>query len=103
MFSVSHAQDVTRRALAAGALEPIETQTTLLDDGGVRFVVRAVSSLVRKDRSRHAAIADPLGNYEPSLFVADLGHSHYLLLNKFPVLARSGCLPSRISVRSPPA
>jgi len=96
MFSVSHAQDVTRRALAAGALEPIETQTTLLDDGGVRFVVRAVSSLVRKDQSRHAAVAtDPLGNYEPSLFVADLGPSPYLLLNKFPVLAGHVLLVTR--------
>jgi len=51
MFSISHVQDATRRAMATGALQPIETQTTVLDDAGVRFVVRAVSSLARKDEA----------------------------------------------------
>jgi ATP adenylyltransferase len=96
VFSLSLVQDATRRALATGALQPIETQTTLLDDGGVRFVVRAVSSLVRKDETRHAAaVADPLGDYEPGLFVADLVPSHYVLLNKFPVVAGHVLLVTR--------
>jgi ATP adenylyltransferase len=96
MLFVSHVQDATRRALTTGALQPIETQTTLLDDGGVRFAVRAVSSLARKDEARHAAVvADPLGDYEPTLFVADLGPSHYLLLNKYPVLAGHVLLVTR--------
>jgi ATP adenylyltransferase len=100
MSFVSQVQDATRRALAAGALQPIETQPTILDDGGVRFVVRAVSSLARKDAARRAAVvADPLGNYEPDLFVADLGPSHYLLLNKFPVLAGHVLLVTRRFVR----
>lgn len=87
MFSLSIVQDATRRALAAGALQPIETRTLLLDGDGVRFVLRTVSSLARKDKARHvAAAADPLGDYEPSLFVADLGPSHYVLLNKFQLL-----------------
>jgi ATP adenylyltransferase len=68
----------------------------MLDDGGVRFVVRAVSSLARKDAARQAAVvADPLGNYEPDLFISDLGLSHYLLLNKFPVLAGHVLLVTR--------
>jgi len=96
MSFVSHVQDATRRALAAGALQPIETQPIMIDDGGVRFVVRAVSSLARKDAARHAAVvADPLGDYEPDLFVSDLGPSHFLLLNKFPVLARHVLLVTR--------
>lgn len=96
MSFVSQVQDATRRALAAGALQPIETQSTMLDDGGVRFVVRAVSSLARKDAARQAAaVPDPLGNYEPDLFISDLGPSHYLLLNKFPVLAGHVLLVTR--------
>ena len=85
MFSAAVVQDAARRALASGALEPIWTRSILLDDGGVRFVVRAVSSLARKTRPS-AGPADPLGDYDPRLFVTDLGPSHYVLLNKFPVL-----------------
>lgn len=80
-------QQAARRALASGALQPIATRSILLEEAGVRFVLRAVSSLERKEKARHAAkVADPLGDYEADLFVADAGPSHYLLLNKFPVL-----------------
>jgi sulfate adenylyltransferase (ADP) / ATP adenylyltransferase len=96
VFSLSIVQDATRRALASGALRPIDTDTTLLDDAGVRFVVRAVSSLARKDEARHAAAAtDPLGDYDPELFVADLAPSHYILLNKFQLLAGHVLLVTR--------
>lgn len=88
MFSLSIAQNAMRRALAEGALQPIETRTILLDSAGVRFVIRMVSSLARDDEARHAAAAtDPLGNYDRSLFVGDLAPSHYILLNKFQLLA----------------
>jgi len=81
-------QNATQRALASGALQPIETETTLREDDGVRFIVRAVSSLARKNVARPAAVAaDPLGDYEPDLFVGDLAPSHYVLLNKFHLLA----------------
>lgn len=87
MFSLSIVQNAMRRALADGALQPIETQTLLLDSEGVRFVLRTVSSLARKDKARHvAAASDPLGDYDRSLFVADLAPSHYVLLNKFQLL-----------------
>jgi ATP adenylyltransferase len=87
VFSQSIIQHASQRALADGALQPIETQTVLLDSDGVRFVLRTVSSLARKDKARQAvAAADPLGDYEPSLFVGELGPSHYVLLNKFQVL-----------------
>lgn len=96
MFSLSIVQEATQRALASGALQPIQTQTTLLDDDDVRFVVRAVSSLARKDKARHAAVAtDPLGDYDPDLFVADLAPSHYILLNKFQLLGGHVLLVSR--------
>jgi ATP adenylyltransferase len=73
--------------MADGALQPIRTRSTLVESGGVRFVLRTVSSLARKDEAhRAAATSDPLGDYEPSLFVADLAPSHDVLLNKFQVL-----------------
>jgi ATP adenylyltransferase len=96
VFSLSTVQDATRRALTSGALQPIETETTLLDDDGVRFIVRVVSSLARKNEARHAAAAtDPLGHYDPNLFVADLAPSHYVLLNKFHLIAGHVLLVTR--------
>jgi len=96
VFSLSIVQEATRRALANGTLQPIETRPLLLDSDGVRFVVRAVSSLTHKDEARQAApAADPLGDYDPTLFVCDLGPSHYVLLNRFPLLAGHVLLVTR--------
>jgi ATP adenylyltransferase len=95
VFSLATLEFATRRALASGALQPIETRTILLDDGGVRFVVRIATSLARKDEARDAAGEDPLGAYDPNLFVADLGHSHYVLLNKFQLLSGHALLVTR--------
>jgi ATP adenylyltransferase len=88
MLSPTRVHEATRHAAACGALQPIESQTVLLADGGVEFIVRAVSSLARKQALREtAAPADPLGEPDPALFVADLPPSHCVLLNKYPVLA----------------
>jgi ATP adenylyltransferase len=96
VFSVAIVREATRRALASGALKPIEARTMLVDDGGVRFVVRVVSSLARKEKAGHGAGAhDPLGDYDPDLFVTDLGASHYALLNKFYLLAGHTLLVTR--------
>jgi len=96
VFSLSVVQEATRRALANGALQPIETKTILLDDHGVRFVVRVMSSLARKDEARYGPVAtDPLGDYDPDLFVSDLAPSHYILLNKFQLLAGHALLVPR--------
>ena len=96
VFSLSIVRNAMRRALADGALQPIDTQTILLDSDGVRFVLRTVSSLARKDKARHVAAAgDPLGDYDCSLFVGDLAPSHYVLLNKFQLLAGHVLLVTR--------
>ena len=87
VLSLALVQDATRRALAEGALQPIRTRTTRFDSDGVRFVLRTVPGLARKEEAGRAAVtADPLGDYEPALFVADLAPSHCVLLNKFQVL-----------------
>jgi ATP adenylyltransferase len=85
----------TRDALASGALVPIATEERFVDDEGVRFVLRAVSTLARKRdagvaaRPAVAAATDPVNPflpYDPRLFVADIGATHVCLLNKFPVI-----------------
>jgi ATP adenylyltransferase len=89
VIALSTLREAARHALASGALQPIETDTVLVEDAGVRFIVRTVSSLARKQEAATAQAkrTDPLGDFEPDLFVADLGPSHYVLLNKFPLLA----------------
>jgi ATP adenylyltransferase len=79
-------QTVASLALASGALEPIHTETEVIEDGGVQFAVRVVSSLRRKDAAARRQVDDPLGDYDPELFVGDLSPTHYALLNKFPVM-----------------
>lgn len=85
----------TAHALACGALHPIETAHTVIDDGGVRFAVRVAENLARKEAARltpQTAAAqpprDPFLPYEPDLFVADLSPTHVALLNKFNVIER---------------
>jgi ATP adenylyltransferase len=56
-----------------------------MEDAGARFVVRAASTLAAKAAAPQRP--DPLGDYEPDLFVADVGSTHYVLLNKYPVTA----------------
>ena len=83
----------TRHALANQALRPIETAERVIDDGGVRFLVRSVASLKHKPkdsapvRSHEAPPRNPFLPYEQDLFVADVSPTHVALLNKFPVLA----------------
>ncbi len=79
----------TQRAIARGVLQPIQTRQVFIDDSGVRFVVRQVSSLERKGKKGQKEF-DVTGNpflpYENDLFVADISPSHLALLNKFNVI-----------------
>ena len=84
-----------REALASGALQPIDTAQYLVEDGGVRFLVRVVANLARKEADRGRQIersrsggrpVNPFLPYEDALFVADLSATHLALLNKFNVI-----------------
>lgn len=81
----------TEHAVAVGALLPIPTEYEFLEDRGVRFFVRILVSLARKDeerkRQQQAGVPiDPFLPYEEDLFVADISGSHVAVLNKFNVL-----------------
>ncbi|MBF6987391.1 phosphorylase [Cupriavidus sp. IK-TO18] len=78
----------TAHALQSGALCPIETIQTVIEDGGVRFLVREVSSLRSKDKARKGGSAggNPFLPYDAELFVTDISEGHVALLNKFYVI-----------------
>jgi len=80
----------TRAALASGVLEPIETDETALEDGGVRFVVRSVSSLARKRGAgaipKDGARKNPFAPPDAELVIGDVTPTHFGVLNKYPVL-----------------
>lgn len=85
-------------ALARGALRPIETVQTLLEDGGMRFVVRQVSSLALKPpatSNQPKPFVDPFLPYDPDLFVADVSATHLVLLNKFNVIDHHSLIVTR--------
>lgn len=86
MSLLQRVRDQSRRALASETLYSIETTAQIVEDGGIRFIVRVISNLKRKS----AAAGDPHDPfqppYEPDLYVADIGTAHVALLNKYNVL-----------------
>jgi ATP adenylyltransferase len=84
----------TEQARRSGALQPIGTANEFIEDRGVRFFVRVLSGLARKDEARwrqekesgKGKNANPFLPYEEALFVADISETHVALLNKFNVV-----------------
>lgn len=79
------------RARACNALQPIETETLTIQDGGLPFVVRVAVNLARKAAERSRGNQDqsppnPFLPYDPDLFVCSVTPSHLCLLNKFNVV-----------------
>lgn len=81
-----------RNALKSGALLPIRTNHTMIEERGLHFSVRWVSSLALKDQARVATVSrrnpdfNPFLPPEPDLTVDALGDAHLVVLNKFPVI-----------------
>jgi ATP adenylyltransferase len=85
----------TAHAIQCGAIHTIPTRFELVEQGGVNFLIRIVSNLVRKvqakvDQQQLSLAAnmthDPFLPYDQDLFVADISETHVCLLNKFNVL-----------------
>lgn len=85
----------TKYALRCGALLSIPTEYEFVEQDGVRFLVRILSNLVRKDEAKkkeEKATAtsgkefNPFLPYEEDLFVADISNTHVCILNKFNVV-----------------
>lgn len=83
----------TQQALACGALQPISTDSEWIEQGGVRFLVRILSNIARKEAAAKKQKAssssqpfNPFLPYDQDLFVADLSSTHVCLLNKYNVV-----------------
>lgn len=81
--------------LRTGALQPAETVVEYVDAGGVRFVVRVLANLSRKEQALKDQIREeqakkmpvnPFLPYEQDLYVTDISETHLCLLNKFNVV-----------------
>jgi sulfate adenylyltransferase (ADP) / ATP adenylyltransferase len=87
-------------ASTAGALRPIETEQIIVEDCGVAFLARRISSLARKyaardERDGIRTARNPFLPYEADLFVADVPPDHVALLNKYPVIPHHLLLVTR--------
>ncbi len=88
-------------ATRSGALQTIRTESTVLDDEGIPFLVRWVSSLSEKDSARVAAAGrrdpdfNPFLPPETDLTVGSVGQDHLAILNKYPVIERHLLLITR--------
>ncbi len=84
----------TNHAIGIGAILPIPTDYDFIEDSGVRFFVRILTSLARKDKERKlreeeaesGGRVNPFLPYEKDLFVSDVSETHVALLNKFNVV-----------------
>jgi sulfate adenylyltransferase (ADP) / ATP adenylyltransferase len=88
----------TEYALKCGALLSIPTKSEFVEQNGMRFLVRILSNLVRKDKAKQKQDKltinsgnsgkefNPFLPYEEDLFVADISDTHLCLLNKFNVV-----------------
>ena len=85
----------TQKALYIGAQVPIPTNYEFIEDSGIRFFIRIISSLKEKDKVRkkqhdesllNIKTVNPFLPYDENMFVADISKTHIALLNKFNVV-----------------
>jgi len=84
----------SERALRSGALVPVATNFSFIDDHGMSFFVRILSSLSRKYAARKeqdtaakkGMSVNPFFPPEKELVVADISDTHLAILNKFNVV-----------------
>ena len=88
-------QETTELALQSGALKSIPTELEIIEQVGIKFVIRILANLNRKEAdkekqeqqtSRTGKEFNPFLPYEKDLFVADISDTHVCILNKFNVV-----------------
>ena len=75
-------------AVRCGKLHRIPTRPEIVEQSGVKFIVRLVDSIERKRIARLMQPSDenPFLPYDEDLYVADVSDTHVCLLNKFNVV-----------------
>ncbi|MEM7556900.1 MAG: DUF4922 domain-containing protein [Cyanobacteria bacterium P01_A01_bin.84] len=78
----------TQHALECGALVSIPTDFEFVESGGVYFLVRILTNLIRKDKAKKKQDKDfnPFLPYEKDLFVENISDTHVCILNKYNVV-----------------
>jgi ATP adenylyltransferase len=84
----------TQHALSEGILVPVPTDYTFIEERGVRFFIRVLAGLARKDEARkkqeaesgRGKNANPFLPPEKDLVVGDISETHLAVLNKFNVV-----------------
>ncbi len=77
----------SENALQCGALLSIPTDFEFVEQNGIKFLVRILSNLIRKDTAKQQEKkTNPFLPYEKDLFVADISQTHVCILNKFNVV-----------------
>ncbi|MBR8826592.1 MAG: phosphorylase [Gomphosphaeria aponina SAG 52.96 = DSM 107014] len=87
-------KQTSENALKCGALQPIQTECEELEQAGIKFQVRILSSIKKKEEAnkkqeqeiKKGKDFNPFLPYEQDLFVADLSATHVCLLNKYKVV-----------------
>ncbi len=81
---------MTDKAVLSGALLPIPTEYFFIEDRGVRFFVRVLANLSRKDEARRkqesGRSVNPFLPPERELTVSDVSETHIAVLNKYNVM-----------------
>jgi sulfate adenylyltransferase (ADP) / ATP adenylyltransferase len=87
---LSKVRQQAQSALDCGALRPIATTYEWIEQNNVRFLVRTLANLKRKENAKKLQKAkenfNPFLPYEQDLFVSNLSPTHLVLLNKFNVM-----------------
>lgn len=91
----------TQHGLNCGALKPIATQHEWVEHGQIRFLVRILDNLVRKEKAQvkqrqtGGKPFNPFLPYEEDLFVTYISDTHLCLLNKFNVVDHHSLIVTR--------
>ncbi|TFH86961.1 phosphorylase [Billgrantia azerbaijanica] len=83
---------ISEAALASGALQPIATENLAVEEAGIPFTLRILSSLADKAQARKRLARasrqqdNPFLPPDPALLVAEVPPAHRCVLNKFCVI-----------------
>jgi ATP adenylyltransferase len=88
----------TERATQLGKIQRIPTRDEILEQDGVRFVVRIVDAVERKRIARlmQPSHENPFLPYDEDLFVTNVTDTHICLLNKFNVVEHHLLIVTRL-------
>jgi ATP adenylyltransferase len=89
----------SEHAVRSGALVNIATRIELVEQAGVRFLVRVLESIDRKlvaGLMQEETGVNPFLPYDEDVFVAEISDSHVCLLNKFNVVEHHVLIVTRV-------